>query len=81
MDCGNRNDMSAVLLVKIIQIRGVLEIVGIDFAAFHNVIRLNVIGELFHIQGDVFGSQNVLCNRQYLGMRSRRGGNGNLRAG
>lgn len=62
MDHGHGNDVRSVLFIEVIQIGNVLEVVGVDFSAFHNVIGLNVIGEFLDFQRNVLGSQDFLCH-------------------
>ena len=52
MDDQNGDEVRAVLGVEVIQIRNVLEVVGVDLAALHDVVRLDVVGELLDVEGD-----------------------------
>ena len=52
---GYGHQVGPIFLIKIIQIRGVLKIVGVDVPTVYHEIGLYVVGELFDIQGDFFG--------------------------
>ena len=43
MDRENRNDVSAVFGVEVIEVRGVLEVVGQDGAVLYNIIGDNIV--------------------------------------
>ena len=62
MDRENRNDVSAVFGVEVIEVRGVLEVVGQDGAVLYNIIGDNIVAVLLDIQGDVLRGQNFLGN-------------------
>ena len=66
----HRYEVRAVLGIEVVQIRNVLEVVGIDFAAFDDVVRYDVIGVLDDLQRDTLLSENLLRNLQNLGVRS-----------
>ena len=51
MDGKNRNDVSAVFGVEVIEVRGVLEVVGQDGAVLYNIIGDNIVAVLLDIQG------------------------------
>ena len=73
--------MRAVLGVEVLQIRNVLEVVGVDLAALHDVVRLDVVGELLDVEGDVLRGQDLLGDGEDLGVRGGRCGDGDGRAG
>ena len=50
--------MRAVFCVEAVQIRGVLEIVGVIFAFLHHIVGLNVIIKHIHLQSDAGSLQN-----------------------
>ena len=52
--------MGSVFCIEIIQIRRVLEVVGVYLSAFYHVVGLYVIGVLNDIQGNVFFRQDFL---------------------
>ena len=79
MDRRCRDDVGAVLSVEVIQIRGVLEVVGIDLAAFDDVIGLDIVGEFDDIQGDVLLGKNFLGNLQNFRVGGGGGGDGDRR--
>ena len=76
MDRENRNDVSAVFGVEVIEVRGVLEVVGQDGAVLYNIIGDNIVAVLLDIQGDVLRGQNFLGNSQDLSVGSGGSGNG-----
>lgn len=76
MDGKNRNDVSAVFGVEVIEVRGVLEVVGQDGAVLYNIIGDNIVAVLLDIQGDVLRGQNFLGNSQDLSAGGA-GGSGN----
>ncbi len=67
--------MCAVLIVEVVEVGFVLEVVSVDFAAFYNVVRLNIVGKLFDIECYVFLCKNFFCNSKNLGMRCGRSSN------
>ena len=69
--------MRLVFLIEIIEVGGVLEIVRVDFAAFHHVIGLHIVGEFLHVKRDFLLRQNLLDNRENFGVRNRRCRDGN----
>ena len=75
MDNGNGYDVSTVLLVEVVKVRGMLEIVCVDFTVFNNVVRLNVIRELFDVECNALCCKDFLCNVKNLFVRSGRSGN------
>ena len=52
--------MGSVFRIEIIQVRSMLEVVGIYLSALYHIVGLYVIGVLNDIQGDVFLRQNLL---------------------
>ena len=62
--------------VEVIQIRGVLEVVGVDLAAVYDVVGLYIVGEFDDIQGDVLLGQNFLGNFQNFCVGGRGSGDG-----
>lgn len=50
MDRENRNDVSAVFGIEVIEVRGVLEVVGQDGAVLYNIIGDNIVAVLLDIQ-------------------------------
>ena len=60
--------MGAVLGVEVVQVGLMLEVVGVNLAAVHHVVGLDVIGELLDVQGDVFLGQDVLGDGQDFGV-------------
>ena len=81
MDRENRNDVSAVFGVEVIEVRGVLEVVGQDGAVLYNIIGDNIVAVLLDIQGDVLRGQNFLDNSQDLSVGSGGSGNGDSLTG
>ena len=81
MDGKNRNDVSAVFGVEVIEVRGVLEVVGQDGAVLYNIIGDNIVAVLLDIQGDVLRGQNFLGNSQDLSVGSGGSGNGDSLTG
>ena len=81
MDGKNRNDVSAVFGVEVIEVRGVLEVVGQDGAVLYNIIGDNIVAVLLDIQGDVLRGQDLLGNGQNLGVGSGGSGNGDSLTG
>ena len=78
MDSGNLYDVSAVFRIEIVKIRSVLEVVGVNLAAFNYIVGLNIIGEFLDVKSNVFLGKYFLCYRKYLGMGRGRSSNGNL---
>ena len=68
--------MSAVLLVEIVKVGGVLEVVCVNLSVLGNDIRPNVVGEFDDFKCDFLLGEDVLCNCKDLGVRC--GGSGNL---
>lgn len=81
VDDQNGDEVRAVLGVEVIQIRNVLEVVGVNLAALHDVVRLDVVGELLDVEGDVLRGQDLLGDGEDLGVRGGRCGDGDGRAG
>ena len=61
MDRADGNDIGAVFGVEVIEVRNMLEVVGIDFAAVNNVVGLYIIGEFFDVEGDAFSARISLA--------------------
>ena len=72
MNRGNRHDVSSVLLVEVLEVRGVLEVVGVAFTAFDNGVRNNVVGENFDLKGYILGCKDLLDFFKNFGVRCRR---------
>ena len=81
VNCGNRNDVRAVVFVEIIKVGGVLEVVCVAFAAFDNVVRDNVIGKGFDFKRDVLFGKNFLCFFKNFRVGSGRSGDCDFRSG
>lgn len=73
--------MSAVFGVEVIEVRGVLEVVGQDGAVLYNIIGDNIVAVLLDIQGDVLRGQDFLGNSQDLSVGSGGSGNGDSLTG
>ena len=71
VDAGNRHQMGAVLCIEVVQIRLMLEIVGIALAVLNDVVGNDVVVVLLNIQRDALFGQNVLADLQNLAVRSR----------
>ena len=71
VDAGNGHQMGAVLCIEVVQIRLMLEIVGIALAVLNDVVGNDVVVVLLNIQRDALFSQNVLADLQNLAVRSR----------
>ena len=71
VDCRRGYDVGLVLCVKVIEIRLVLEVVSINLAAVNNIVRLNIVGELFDVKRNVFLCENLFCNFKDFRVRSR----------
>ena len=78
MDACYGNYVRTVLSIEIIEIRNVLEVIGIDLSTFNNVIGLNIIGELNYLQGDTLLGKYILSNSKDFCMRSWRCSNRDL---
>ena len=76
MDSTDRDDVSTVLLVEVVKIRGVLEVVRVNLSVLGNYVRLNIVGEFNDLKCDFLLCEDILCNRKDLGVR--RGGGGDL---
>ena len=74
MNGENGNDVGAIFGVEVIEIGGVLEVVGENGAIFYHIIGDNVVAVFLNIQGDVLCSQDILGNSKDLSMRSGRSG-------
>ena len=48
VDRADRYDVRTVILVKVLQIRQMLEVVGVNLAALYNVVRLYIIGKFLY---------------------------------
>ena len=68
---GNRHQMGAVLCIEVVQIRLMLEIVGIALAVLNDVVGNDVVVVLLNIQRDALFGQDVLADLQNLAVRSR----------
>ncbi len=81
MDDQNGDEVRTVLGVEVLQIRNVLEVVRVNLAALHDVVRLDVVGELLDVERDVLLGQDLLGDGEDLGVRGGRCGDGDGRAG
>ena len=61
MDRENRNDVSAVFGVEVIEVRGVLEVVGQDGAVLYNIIGDNIVAVLLDIRVMSFAARISLA--------------------
>ena len=78
---GNGYDVRAVFSIEVIEIRYMLEVVCIAFAALNDRIRNNIIGENIDLESDVLLGEYLLYLCEDLGMRCRRSGYADLLAG
>ncbi len=62
MDCGNGNDMRAVFLIEVIEVRCMLEIVCIAFATLNYRIRNDIVGENLDFESDVLLGENFFTS-------------------
>ena len=69
MDIANGDDVRAVLLVEIVEVRLVLEEVCVDLAGLNNIVGLDIIFELFDVKGDALSGKDLLGNGEDLGVR------------
>ena len=74
MDSADGNDVSVVLGVEVVEIRSVLEVVGINLAAFNDLVGDYVVCVLLDVESDVLLGKDILCNCEDLGVRSGRSG-------
>ena len=68
MDGSNRYYMSTVLLIEIVEVGLMLEVVCIAVAAFNNIVRLYIVGELYDVEGYILLSEDGLDNAENLCM-------------
>ena len=66
VDASHGDQMSAVLLVEVVQVGLMLEVVGVDLAVLDDIVGLDVVIELLNIQGDALLGQDVLADLQDL---------------
>ena len=66
--CGQ---IGAVLLVEVVEVRGVLEVVCVQIAVNQCGVRLNVVGELNNVKGVALGLERGLRCVQNLCVRGR----------
>ena len=66
MDAGNRHQVSAVLCIEVIQIRLMLEVVGVNGAVLDHVVGDDVVIVLLDVQRDALGGQDLLADLQHL---------------
>ena len=71
MDCACTYQMSAILLIKGIEIWFVLEVVCIQIAGLQCVVRLYIISILYDLQIVALVCQKVSCSFQDLSVRCR----------
>ena len=60
------------VLVEVLHIRSVLEVVGVEIAAFNVLVRENVIGVFLDFEGVTLCCEVFLYKVENLGVRSRR---------
>ena len=80
MDGRHGNDVSAVFLIEIVEVRGVLEVVGVAFAVFNDIIGDDIIGEYLYLKRDLLCGKEAFGYLKDLGMRCGGSGNGDLGA-
>ena len=76
MDAAGVHKVRALLFVKVLKIRDVLEVVCVKLAAFDNVVRLHIVLELLDLQRPALGLEDGLGLREDLGVRRGAGGDG-----
>ena len=79
VDGAYADQMGAVLGVEAVQIRGVLEVVGVHLTVFGDEVGLDVVAEFLDLQRDALLSQDVLGDFQNFGVG--RGGSGDDQLG
>ncbi len=78
MDLGNGYQIGLVLGIKVVEIRCMLEVVGVQFLAFKGQVGLYIIGEFLDLQLIALFLQNLFGHSQNLGMGCGRSTNNNL---
>ena len=81
MDGKNGNKVGAVLGVEVIEVGGVLEVVGQDGAVLYHVIGDDIVAVFLNIKGDILGGEDLLGYGKDLGVGGGGGGYGDGLAG
>ena len=72
MDRSDCFKVRVMVLVEVLHIRSVLEVVGVEIAAFNVLVRENVIGVFLDFEGVTLCCEVFLYKVENLGVRSRR---------
>ena len=72
MDCRYGNKLCTVFGVEVLEIREMLEVIGVELAAVYNVVRLNVVGIFLDVKRNILILENILYNCQNFGVRCGR---------
>ena len=76
MDGGHGDQIGALLFIEVVQIGGVLEVVGVDFAAVHHQIGLHIVLKLGDLQRPALFGQELCGLCQDLRVGRGRSGHG-----
>ncbi|MCY1420363.1 hypothetical protein D9M71_359790 [compost metagenome] len=74
MHAGHGDQVGALALVEVVQVRPGLEVVGVQAFLRDLHVRLHVVGEHLHFEVDAFLRQGRLDQFEDLGVGHRRGG-------
>ena len=74
MDAAGVHKVRALLFVKVLEIREVLEVVRVKLAALDDVVRLHIVLELLDLQRPALSLEDGLGLREDLGVRRGTGG-------
>ena len=70
MDAGDVHQMGTLLLVEVVQIRLMLEVVGVALAVLDDGVGDHIVVVLLDVQSDALSGQNVLADLQNLAVGS-----------
>ena len=71
VDAGDRHQMGALFLIEVVQIRLMLEVVGVALAVLDDGVGDHIVVVLLNVQRDALGGQDVLADLQHLAVGSR----------
>ena len=76
MDASRVYQVRALLFVEVLQIRNVLEVVGVKLTALDDVVGLHIVLELLDLERPALGSQDGSDLRENFGVRRGACGDG-----